>query len=173
MVVRRRIDLFAFNDHMDSTIASLAKPQKRSRMVERTGFRAKLSIPWWSVSCPAVTTSPHRSRGWPKLRETQKSECCRTTMTARRYERISRARRRHREFPVNEETGARPPKPVISSCRRAQRRARRQPYRMDKAADMIAMGLCSILASDYYYPAPLLAAFGLRDGVLPLTGPGT
>jgi alpha-D-ribose 1-methylphosphonate 5-triphosphate diphosphatase len=33
-----RIDLFAFNDHMDSTIASLAKPQKRSRMVERTGL---------------------------------------------------------------------------------------------------------------------------------------
>ena len=33
-----RIDLFAFNDHMDSTVASLAKPQKRSRMVERTGL---------------------------------------------------------------------------------------------------------------------------------------
>src|SRR4029077_2044558 len=32
-----RIDLFAFNDHMDSTVASLAKPQKRSRMVERPG----------------------------------------------------------------------------------------------------------------------------------------
>src|SRR5882757_6815000 len=32
-----RIDLFAFNDHMDSTIASLAKPQKRNRMVERCG----------------------------------------------------------------------------------------------------------------------------------------
>ena len=32
------IDLFAFNDHMDSTVASLAKPQKRSRMVERTGL---------------------------------------------------------------------------------------------------------------------------------------
>jgi len=47
-----RIDLFAFNDHMDSTIASLAKPQKRSRMVERTGLSSEASIPWWSVSCP-------------------------------------------------------------------------------------------------------------------------
>ena len=38
-----------------------------------------------------------------------------------------------------------------------------------KATDMIARGLCSILASDYYYPAPLLAAFRLAaDGVLPL-----
>ncbi len=35
---------------------------------------------------------------------------------------------------------------------------------------MIAKGLCSVLASDYYYPAQLLAAFRLvADGVLPLT----
>ena len=34
------------------------------------------------------------------------------------------------------------------------------------ARDMIARGLCSILASDYYYPAPLIAAFRLAaDGV--------
>ena len=34
---------------------------------------------------------------------------------------------------------------------------------------MIAKGLCSILASDYYYPAQLLAAFRLAaDGVRPL-----
>ena len=34
---------------------------------------------------------------------------------------------------------------------------------------MIAKGLCSVLASDYYYPAQLLAAFRLgADGVLPL-----
>ena len=39
-----------------------------------------------------------------------------------------------------------------------------------KAADMIAKGLCSVLASDYYYPAQLLAAFRLvTDGVLPLS----
>jgi alpha-D-ribose 1-methylphosphonate 5-triphosphate diphosphatase len=38
-----------------------------------------------------------------------------------------------------------------------------------KASDMIAKGLCSVLASDYYYPAPLLAAFRLvADGILPL-----
>jgi alpha-D-ribose 1-methylphosphonate 5-triphosphate diphosphatase len=34
---------------------------------------------------------------------------------------------------------------------------------------MVARGLCSILASDYYYPAPLLAAFRLvSDGVATL-----
>jgi alpha-D-ribose 1-methylphosphonate 5-triphosphate diphosphatase len=37
------------------------------------------------------------------------------------------------------------------------------------ATDMIARGLCSVLASDYYYPAPLLAAFRLVElGTLPL-----
>jgi alpha-D-ribose 1-methylphosphonate 5-triphosphate diphosphatase len=37
------------------------------------------------------------------------------------------------------------------------------------AAELAGAGLCSILASDYYYPAPLHAAFKLaQDGVLPL-----
>lgn len=37
------------------------------------------------------------------------------------------------------------------------------------AADMISRGFCTILASDYYYPAPLLAAFRLAaDGIAPL-----
>jgi len=36
------------------------------------------------------------------------------------------------------------------------------------ATEMIGRGLCSVLASDYYYPAPLLAAFALaRRGTLP------
>jgi alpha-D-ribose 1-methylphosphonate 5-triphosphate diphosphatase len=37
------------------------------------------------------------------------------------------------------------------------------------ATEMIRRGLCSVLASDYYYPAPLLAAFALAArGVVPL-----
>jgi alpha-D-ribose 1-methylphosphonate 5-triphosphate diphosphatase len=36
-----RIDLFAFNDHMHATVASLEKPHRRSRMVERTGLSGK------------------------------------------------------------------------------------------------------------------------------------
>jgi alpha-D-ribose 1-methylphosphonate 5-triphosphate diphosphatase len=37
------------------------------------------------------------------------------------------------------------------------------------ARDMVARGLCSILASDYFYPAPLVAAFKLAQAdVLPL-----
>lgn len=41
--------------------------------------------------------------------------------------------------------------------------------RMLDAAPAVAEGLCTVLASDYYYPAPLLAAFRLaREGVAPL-----
>jgi alpha-D-ribose 1-methylphosphonate 5-triphosphate diphosphatase len=37
------------------------------------------------------------------------------------------------------------------------------------ASEMIGRGLCSVLASDYYYPAPLLAAFALAArGVVPI-----
>jgi len=37
------------------------------------------------------------------------------------------------------------------------------------ATDMIRRGFCTVLASDYYYPAPLHAAFRLvADGVVPL-----
>lgn len=38
------------------------------------------------------------------------------------------------------------------------------------ATEMVKRGLCSVLASDYYYPSQLLAAFRLAsDGVLPLS----
>ena len=38
-----------------------------------------------------------------------------------------------------------------------------------RAADMVSRGLCSVLTSDYYYPAPLLAAFRLvEEDILPL-----
>ncbi|MFK4617184.1 phosphonate metabolism protein PhnM [Bradyrhizobium diazoefficiens] len=36
-----RVDLFAFNDHMDGTVADMAKPRKRNRMVERTGLSSE------------------------------------------------------------------------------------------------------------------------------------
>ena len=45
----------------------------------------------------------------------------------------------------------------------------RRSEQADRAADMIARGCCTVLASDYYYPAPLLAAFRLAaDKVAPL-----
>ena len=74
------------------------------------------------------------------------------------------------EFPVNEETAreaADGGDAIVFGAPNVVRGGSHTGW--TKAADMIAKGLCSVLASDYYYPAPLLAAFRLAaDGVLPL-----
>ena len=167
-----RIDLFAFNDHMDSTVASLAKPQKRSRMVERTGLSNEaFDRLVQSVSFPAATTCRHRSRGWRRRRAPPASGCCRMTTTARRCGRhFARRASRIAEFPVNEETArdaAAAGDFIVFGAPNVVRGGSHTGW--TRASDMIAKGLCSVLASDYYYPAPLLAAFRLAaDGVLPL-----
>jgi alpha-D-ribose 1-methylphosphonate 5-triphosphate diphosphatase len=75
------------------------------------------------------------------------------------------------EFPVNEETAreaADHGDAIVYGAPNVVRGGSHTGW--TKASDMIAKGLCSVLASDYYYPAPLLAAFRLAaDGVLPLT----
>src|SRR5262249_9786920 len=74
------------------------------------------------------------------------------------------------EFPVNEETAreaAAGGDAIVLGAPNVVRGG--SPIGWTKASDMIAEGLCSVLASDYYYPAPLLAAFRLEaDDVLPL-----
>jgi alpha-D-ribose 1-methylphosphonate 5-triphosphate diphosphatase len=74
------------------------------------------------------------------------------------------------EFPVNEETAreaAGAGDAIVLGAPNVVRGGGHTGW--TKAADMIGRGFCSILASDYYYPAQLLAAFRLAaDGVLPL-----
>ena len=74
------------------------------------------------------------------------------------------------EFPVNEETAREAAEAgdfIVFGAPNVVRGGSHTGW--TRASDMIAKGLCSVLASDYYYPAPLLAAFRLAaDGVLPL-----
>jgi alpha-D-ribose 1-methylphosphonate 5-triphosphate diphosphatase len=74
------------------------------------------------------------------------------------------------EFPVNEETAreaADGGDDIVFGAPNVVRGGSHTGW--TRASDMIAKGLCSVLASDYYYPAQLLAAFRLvHDGVLPL-----
>ena len=74
------------------------------------------------------------------------------------------------EFPVNEETAreaAAAGDAIVFGAPNVVRGGSHTGW--TKAADMIEKGLCSVLASDYYYPAPILAAFRLAaDKVLPL-----
>ena len=166
-----RIDLFAFNDHMDSTVASLSKPQKRNRMVERTGLSGDAfdqlverivsradAVPASIARLAAIA----RDAGVRMLSHDDDSPAMRK---AYRAQGVAIA-----EFPVNEET-AREAKAggdaIVFGAPNVVRGGSHTGW--TKASDMIAKGLCSVLASDYYYPAPMLAAFRLAaDGVLPL-----
>jgi alpha-D-ribose 1-methylphosphonate 5-triphosphate diphosphatase len=166
-----RIDLLAFNDHMDATIADLSKPQKRNRMVERTGLSSQAfdtlvervvaradDVP----SSIARLAEAARAAGVKMLSHDDNSPEMRQAFRAQG---VAIA-----EFPVNEETArdaAEAGDFIVFGAPNVVRGGSHTGW--TKAADMIEKGLCSVLASDYYYPAQLLAAFRLAvDGVLPL-----
>ncbi|MGJ4946367.1 alpha-D-ribose 1-methylphosphonate 5-triphosphate diphosphatase [Bradyrhizobium sp. HKCCYLS1011] len=166
-----RIDVFAFNDHMDSTLASLDKPQKRQRMVDRTGLsgeafdRLVAEIVSRADEVPASIArlaTIARDAGVRMLSHDDDTPAMRK---AYRAQGVTIA-----EFPVNEETAraaAAGGDAIVYGAPNVVRGGSHTGW--TKASDMIAKGLCSVLASDYYYPAPLLAAFRLAaDGVLPL-----
>jgi alpha-D-ribose 1-methylphosphonate 5-triphosphate diphosphatase len=166
-----RVDLFAFNDHMDSTVASLAKPQKRSRMVERTGLtndafdRLVGSVVSRAPDVPASIARLAQAARAASVRMLSHDDESPAMRQAFRALGVGIA-----EFPVNEETArdaAGAGDFIVFGAPNVVRGGSHTGW--TKASDMIAKGLCSVLASDYYYPAPLLAAFRLAaDGVLPL-----
>jgi alpha-D-ribose 1-methylphosphonate 5-triphosphate diphosphatase len=166
-----RVDLLAFNDHMAATVADLDKPQKRNRMVERTGLsgeafdRLVARVTARSHDVPASIerlAGTARESGIRMLSHDDNSPGMRRAFRAQG---IGIA-----EFPVNEETAreaADGGDDIVFGAPNVVRGGSHTGW--TKAADMIEKGLCSILASDYYYPAPILAAFRLAvDRVLPL-----
>jgi alpha-D-ribose 1-methylphosphonate 5-triphosphate diphosphatase len=166
-----RIDLFAFNDHMDSTVANLDKPQKRARMVERCGLSSEefdrlvadvVSRGYEVPNSIARLAGVARSANVRMLSHDDASPAMRRTFRAQG---VGIA-----EFPVNEETAREAAEGgdfIVFGAPNVVRGGSHTGW--TRAADMIAKGLCSILASDYYYPAQLLAAFRLAaDGVLGL-----
>ena len=171
LLAEGRIDLFAFNDHMDSTVASLTKPQKRSRMVDRTGLSGHAfdelveRIAARADHVPASVARLAKAARDASVRMLSHDDDTPEMRQAFRAQGVGIA-----EFPVNEETAreaARGGDFIVFGAPNVVRGGSHTGW--TKASDMIAKGLCSILASDYYYPAPLLAAFRLAaDGILPL-----
>jgi alpha-D-ribose 1-methylphosphonate 5-triphosphate diphosphatase len=166
-----RIDLFAFNDHMDITTALRNKPRKRATMVERTGLSdeafdrlvervvSRASDVPGSIARLATIARGARARMLSHDDKTPQER------RAFRAQGVAIA-----EFPVNEETAreaAAGADAIVYGAPNVVRGGSHTGW--TKASDMIAKGLCSVLASDYYYPAQLLAAFRLAaDRVLPL-----
>jgi alpha-D-ribose 1-methylphosphonate 5-triphosphate diphosphatase len=165
-----RIDLLAFNDHM-GMIADAAKPQKRIRMAERTGLsledfdRLVERIAGRADDVPASIArlaAASSACGLPMLSHDD------ATPEQRRGFRALGIR--IAEFPVNEATAREAAEAGEFTVFGAPNVVRGGSHTgWIGATDMVRKGLCSILASDYYYPAPLLAAFRLvAEDVLPL-----
>ncbi|EGP07891.1 metal-dependent hydrolase [Bradyrhizobiaceae bacterium SG-6C] len=170
-LVTGRVHLLAFNDHMDMTSASMSNPKKRMRMVERAGLSEsefdKLvervlagaqSVPASIARLAAIAND----YGIPLLSHDDKSPEQRAEFRAMGV--------RLAEFPINEETARAAADAGDFTVFGAPNVVRGGSHTgWTSASDMVSKGLCSILASDYYYPAPLLAAFMLAaDNILPL-----
>lgn len=167
-----RVDLFAFNDHMDGVVADISNPRKRNRMVERTGLSSEDfdKLVGHVVSRASdVPASVSRLAATARAAEVRMLSHDDATPAMRQEYRELGAL--IAEFPVNEETAhaaAAAGDPIVYGAPNVVRGGSHTGW--TRASDMIAKGLCSVLASDYYYPAQLLAAFRLAaDGVLPLT----
>lgn len=164
-----RVDLLAFNDHMD--LAGISKPAKRARMVERSGLSSEAfgqlveRVLARSGEVPASIArlaNAANSAGVPTLSHDDSSPAMRAEFRA--------LGARIAEFPINEETAraaAAADDFIVYGAPNVVRGGSHTGW--TRASDMIAKGLCTVLASDYYYPAQLLAAFRLvADGVLAL-----
>jgi len=166
-----RIDLLAFNDHMDGTIGDLARPNKRRRMVERTGLSSEefdalvKRVLSRAEAVPASVARLAKAAGAAGIRMLSHDDNTPAMRKTFRTQGVAIA-----EFPVNEETAreaAGGGDDIVFGAPNVVRGGSHTGW--TRASEMIAKGLCSVLASDYYYPAPLLAAFRLvHDGVLSL-----
>lgn len=166
-----RIDLLAFNDHMSSIAADMARPQKRAQMAERAGLNA-------AEFDELVTRIAARKDEVPgSIARLAAAGVASGTPMLSHDDSTPEMRRAYRamgvtiaEFPINVPTAqeaAQAGEYIVFGAPNVVRGGSHTGW--TKAADMIAQGLCSVLASDYYYPAQLLAAFRLAaDGVLPL-----
>jgi alpha-D-ribose 1-methylphosphonate 5-triphosphate diphosphatase len=167
----RRIDALAFNDHMP-TPGSLAKrSDKLAQMVQRSGLshddflalaerlQARADEVPGSIARIAKQAN---SSGVPLLshddpnpgqRQWFRDIGCRVS-----------------EFPMNVETAqaaAAAGDAIVMGAPNVMRGKSHLGW--SNATDMISRGLCNVLASDYYYSAPLLAAFRLADiGAMPI-----
>jgi alpha-D-ribose 1-methylphosphonate 5-triphosphate diphosphatase len=166
-----RIDALAFNDHMTSTIAAKNRPHQVAQMAERSG----LSIEAFDHLIASVQRrGPGVAASIERLAAV--AQRCRVPLLS--HDDTSPAQRaeyralgcRIAEFPTNEETAEAAVAAgdvLVFGAPNVVRGGSHTGW--TDATDMVRRGRCAILASDYYYPAPLLAAFRLAAvGAAPL-----
>jgi alpha-D-ribose 1-methylphosphonate 5-triphosphate diphosphatase len=161
----------AFNDHLPAADSVMKRPDKLNQMIERSGipredFLALVErlngirdeVPS-SITRIAIKASDNdvallsHDDASPEQRRWFRERGCRVS-----------------EFPVNIETAreaAEAGDHIVLGAPNVMRGKSHMGW--VNASEMVSLGLCSVLASDYYYPAPLIAAFRLAEtGVAPL-----
>ena len=170
-LAERRIDLMAFNDHLPIAEADGPRAKKLNPMVERSGLTREefldlvARVRQRADEVPASVTRIAKAavaNGVPLLSHDD------TSPEQRGWFRSLGSRLA--EFPTTLATAqaaAAHGDDIVLGAPNVVRGGSHTGW--TNASDMVARGLCSILASDYYYPAPLIAAFRLAaDQIVPL-----
>lgn len=159
------IGVLAFNDHMEGTLKSQNRPDKIGKMVERTGlshadFLALVERVYArSGEVPgsvARLAEAARRAGVPIMSHDDATPAMR-----RSYRELGVTLA---EFPINVETAqeaASAGEAIVFGAPNVVRGGSHTGW--TSAEEMVRAGLCTILASDYYYPALPLAPFLLAD----------
>jgi len=159
-IAARRIGALAFNDHLPSPDSVAARPGKLAQMVARSGvphedfvalveqLRGRDNEVPGSIERIAAHANTHgiallsHDDASPEQRRWYRALGCRVS-----------------EFPMTVETAreaARSGDQIVLGAPNVMRGKSHVGW--TDATKMVGDGLCSVLASDYYYPAPLIAA---------------
>jgi len=160
-----RVHLLSFNDHTPSILRKLGEPTTAAKYSERAGlgvaeFRALAERAYaHDPQVPAASTrlaAAARRRGVPMASHDDESVATRDAYRA--------LGARICEFPVTEAVGSAAREAgdaVVMGCPNVVRGGSHLGWH--SAADMAERGICTVLCSDYFYPAMLPAALKLAE----------
>ncbi|MEM6358176.1 MAG: alpha-D-ribose 1-methylphosphonate 5-triphosphate diphosphatase, partial [Pseudomonadota bacterium] len=163
--------ILAFNDHLTPSLASPPPPHKLESWAKRAGLAGEEYL----MMMQALWARRDEVPG--AIAEMAAAARAAGAVLLAHDERTAEERRRFRalgavtsEFPMTRDTAAEARAAGEAVVLGAPNVVRGGSHNgMLTAADAVRDGLCTVLASDYYYPAPLHAAFRLwREGLLSL-----
>ncbi len=158
-----RIGCLAFNDHMASTLRDRAKPEKIGKMIERSGLERADFMHLVEV------VDGRRDEVGPSIERLAAAARAAGIAMLSHDDRDPETRRWFRElgvavaeFPLDVSTATEAVTAGEATVFGAPNVVRGGSHTgCPSATEMVRQGLCSILASDYYYPALALAPFRL------------
>ena len=165
-----KIGCLAFNDHTSGTILVRHRPDKIKKMVERTNLSTEDFMTLVeSVAARQAEIVPSLQRLAAAARRNNVPMLSHDDMSPKMRDDYRAMGASIAEFPINEETAisaAEHGDPIVFGAPNVVRGGSHTGC--PSAAHMAGRGLCTVLASDYYYPALLHAPFKLAaDGILP------